>query len=549
MAKSRKDQDLSRQLQEATRKEEELLEQQLRERHRFMIDRLLSDVRFFSHAMEEFVELPQEMQAAKPWDKCVKEMMDEAVKHSHVLAPPSDAPPSLEPIVTLLNFRDKVLSTMLTGALYRKACLDVDFGTGAGPAPQPGPQAGAPPATGHASAGAAGAGAGAVADPAGGVMAELTALAKQARLKSAGGGTSSSDFSKYPLRDLPSAGEAGHFTYDHKKQQHPEGQETAQTEEAQEHSLFHNRIGILLEEMSSMDKALRQMKFGRQTKISQTLTIPSEELRSEIAKVFDKCSRLEHELQMSKAQRHAALDVQLDGSTRKCDDADREIKKNVRRVMKLESDVTSLKAESTAIRREKLDLAEKYEAIASEHLPVLDKIDRELSKLRESVDQRIADAQMLSQMFKMQVEDNIEICKQRDEKARELVVVNSTLRRERLKNQLKDIELGKKETLHQRTIEAREETHNNYKQGKVRIQEARDRLRKKEEEWERLADEVRKRDDEIARLQGEMHKATMTVDELEQQKKECMKEFQAATGRPYAMLLEQCKAKKKVAED
>lgn len=500
--------------QEANRKEEELQEQLLREKHRFLVDRLRADIRYFIHALPEFADPPPEAGQHRTWPQCIKEMEKNMNSQDGVLDASGSIPPGvnsvvLHPIVTLLNYRDRVLSCILMGALYQKALLDDEVQLASGAAQETG-------------------------NP----MAELQELVHALRAK-----CKTDAPEKYQLKELPSAQDPGHFTYQPKKQQGEPGDPQAGAAGEQQ-SAFQTRMLVALREMQSLDRHLRQMKFGKKVSVSGGKSIASDEMRKEIAKVFDKCCRLEHELQMSKAQRHAALDVQVDLHTRKCEEADKEIKKNKDKAMRLESDVQSIKVESAAIRREKGELAEKNQKMANEHLPVLDKLDKHLAVLRDAVDQLTADAEMLSQMFRLQVQDNQKITEERDEKARELARVSRVLRSEKLKNQLKDVELGKKETLYLRTQEARQATQESYKEGKTLIKEAEDRMRQKEVEWQQTKQEVEHRSMKIFSLKEDMRRVTTTVDELEQQKKELMKEFKAATGRPYAMLLEQYKVAK-----
>jgi len=559
-----KKQDTLRLQQEASRKEEELQEQLLRDKHRFLIDRLRADIRYFIHSMQEFTELPPELHA-RSWEQCIGDMLKDMDSQEGVTSGTKDANASsgdggaclaLEPIVALLNYRDRVLGCILTGILYQKAILAEDCQLyPAEPSSPRLPQPTKRPSILHQ-----GLGGGAEARPQSegnvpqapeGPMAELAELVRSLKARSDNGNVPE----KYVLKDLPNAGEPGYFTYEKKQQK--DGAEQSEVpgsaggdapgNVAIEKSAFQTRMLVMLREFEALDRNLRQMKFGKKVSITASAvtskTIPSEEIRKQIANVFDRCSRLEHELQMSKAQQHAALDVQVELNNRKCEEADKEIKKNRELVLKREEIVQTLKAESATIRREKAELAEKHQVMAGEHLPVLDKIDKELGDLRDCMDQLTADAEMLSQMFRLQVQDSKKNTQERDTIAKELASLNSTLRRERLKNQLKDIELGKKETLHQRTIEARQATLDTYTAGKTLIQEAEERMKKKDAEWEETQRQVSRKEEEINQLKEEMRRATISLDELEQQKKECMKEFKAATGRPYAMLLEQYKIK------
>merc|ERR1719229_709738 len=109
--------------------------------------------------------------------------------------------------------------------------------------------------------------------------------------------------------------------------------------------------------------------------------------------------------------------------------------------------------------------------MVKENLPVLDQIDVDLEQLFGDVDQLTADAEMLSSMFRLQVEENRKTIEEREEISKELNKVHRQLKGEKLKSQFKGDELQKKETLYQRTLDARRVTHESYLEQKAKIQE------------------------------------------------------------------------------
>merc|ERR1712087_969689 len=121
-----------------------------------------------------------------------------------------------------------------------------------------------------------------------------------------------------------------------------------------------------------------------------------------------------------------------------------------------------------------MGLQEKNQKMVNENLPVLDKIDKQLSKSREQVDQLTADAEMLSSMFKLQVEENRKTVGERDQISEELKKVHRQLKSEKLKNQFKEDEFRKKESLYERTVEARQATHTLYLEQKAQIAEVKE---------------------------------------------------------------------------
>merc|ERR1712232_111751 len=140
-------------------------------------------------------------------------------------------------------------------------------------------------------------------------------------------------------------------------------------------------------------------------------------------------------------------------------------------------------------------------------------------------------------MFKIQVEENQKNVDDRDEISRELTKTQRLLKSERLKHQFKEDELQKKETLYLRTVEARKSIHESYLEQKVKIGEVEEKMRQREADWQDMLKVVEGRDLEIGNLRDDLRHMSQDVDELEQQKKLCMKEFQKITGRPFNMLL------------
>merc|ERR1712087_409537 len=114
-----------------------------------------------------------------------------------------------------------------------------------------------------------------------------------------------------------------------------------------------------------------------------------------------------------------------------------------------ETDVASLKGELNNVKREKADFQEKNLKMINENLPVIDKIDKQLTKSREHVDQLTADAEMLSSMFKLQVEENRKNVGERDEISEELKKVKRQLKHEQTKTGFKEDEYKKKESLYE----------------------------------------------------------------------------------------------------
>merc|ERR1712050_774382 len=107
----------------------------------------------------------------------------------------------------------------------------------------------------------------------------------------------------------------------------------------------------------------------------------------------------------------------------------------------------------------------------------------------------------------------------RDEISKELSKVQRQLKNERLKNQFKEDELQKKETLYLRTMAARKSIHESYLEQKAQITEVQEKMRKRDEDWQEMLKVVSGRDNEIKSLKDDLRRAHQRIDELEQQKK------------------------------
>jgi len=418
----------------------------------------------------------------------------------------------LESIVALLNYRDKVIKLLCEGLLFQKTLLDLELKI-----PRAEPNL---------------------------LMSEFTQYIQAFNARE---GTLPE---KHRLADLPSAHEAGFFTYDKSNS----GAQTATgsapgtqggTSE-NDVSLMQSTLLTMLKEAQSLDKGIRHVKFGEKVTIPDKhrnagKVIGSDELRPLITKAFDKCSRLEHELQMRKAQRHTPWEVQVDFFKLRCQEKDQQSLQYKSKVHKLEGDVSSFKQEFANLRREKAELAEKNRKMVTESLPDLDRIDADLTESRTDVDRLTADAEMLSSMFRLQVEDSNRSVAARDEVAKDRKIAKKQLKDEREHNRLKDDEQKKKETLYQRTVEARASTHKAYLEQKTRIKEVTDMAQEQEEEWQKMAAELERRDHRVEKLRRKLRHSYTKIDELEQEKKAVMHEFHTLTGHQYCMLLEQFK--------
>jgi len=499
-----KQQDLSKSMRENARIDEEQHGESFRDKFTFLVDRLRDDIRFFYHNLQEFVDLPQDFtrQMVKTWDHYIHDMEMDVKK----AIPPiinDNMPAALDTIVLLMNFRDAIMAHLVNGMLFQKAVLDWDLKSQQSYADQP--------------------------------MVEMAELVVELYSKT------QSVSAKLVTSDMPQLNDTGPFTYDKRRfDKSAEGKTSGL-------SALQSRLMACLRGMQSLDRGLRNMKFGQSVNIPDKRKrdgkfVAADQLRDEVTKWFRKCQSLEQELQANKAQRHAPLEKQVEdltNSNREKDTANKQLRTQIN---KLDGELQSLRNELQTTKRERAELAEKNARMQKENVPMLNQIDKLLGKSKESVEVLTADAELLSNMFKEQMKDNRDNVEKHDEISKELAKIHKNLKNERLKNQFKEDELQKKETLYVRTMAARKAIHEAYLEQKSKITEVEDKMKKREEDWQEMLKVVQGRDSEIKHLKEDQLRTHQRIDELEQQKKMCMKEFKRLTGKPVNMLLEQFKA-------
>jgi len=294
--------------------------------------------------------------------------------------------------------------------------------------------------------------------------------------------------------------------------------------------------------MQLLERKLRHMKYGERITIQDGLMVGTHQVRREITKMFDKYSKLEHELQMSKAHRATSAEVLMEHLVQKIAEREQQNKEQLARMTKLEGDYKGAKHELENLSREKRELLERSEKMANENLPVIEKIDAQLKDLHATVSQLTADAEMLSQMFRLQVHDRARAAEARDEEHKKLTKARRDVKQEQMKGQFKVDELSKKETLCRRTLEARTATHETYLASKALVEEAAERLRAREADHQEMLRHVAGKEERVAQLREELRQQHRTMDDLEQQKKACTEEFRTQTGQSYNMLLEHSKS-------
>jgi len=306
------------------------------------------------------------------------------------------------------------------------------------------------------------------------------------------------------------------------------------------------RMRDLLRQMQSLDHSLRNLKFGDKVQVPDEhrptgKIVPSSHLRGEITKWHEKCQMLEHELRMNKASRHTP-GIQVEHLTRMCDERDEKAKHIISKTLRLEREVETLRSDIANLRRDCDDLKEKSQKMTNEKIPHLDRMNAERGTYSDAVDTLTADAETLCSMFRRQADENKKRVRERDDLLKELSKVQTHLRLARDENQFQVTELQKKETLHLRTMEARQATHESYLNQKKAIMAVEAEVQRRDADWQTMVEALESREREIRGLNEELFEASQKIDKLEQQKKECLKKIESDMGKQYNPLLEQLKA-------
>jgi len=260
-------------------------------------------------------------------------------------------------------------------------------------------------------------------------------------------------------------------------------------------------------------------------------------LRLEVTKWFQKCQEFEHELQLAKASRHAAAHQQVDYE-KDCRALKEQISRQLRQQGNLESENTRLSNERQEVTSKLKEMTEKYNRVANSYVPRLDGLEKLLSQSTEAVDVLTADAELLSSMFRTQVQENKKNIEDRAAIAKDLKKLQGLLKQEKQKNNFMQDELKKKETLIVRAIAARKAMHESFLAEREKSGEIEERMKQRDRDWQEMMSVIQGRDSEIEHLHEDLRRANHRVDELEQQKAFMMKKFVQITGRPSDVLLE-----------
>jgi len=476
--------------------------------HAHMLDRLRNDIRVFVHNLHEFSELPDK-DGPVSWERHVREVLAGV---DVLMGQPSSNKEALENIEKLLNCRDRILSVLVTTCLYSKAVLDDELGLVS------------TAIVGQVNESARKGGAQEV-DSSARVMQQLRTYVCQLRQHSKYDAAPE----KYVLQSsICEPGHEGYFTFSKKEK----------IKYSSEHRQSHlqNSLFALTDGLQCMDRRIRELHSGQAIMCESGEAIPAGDLRKEIATIFDQCLTLRHELQMTKAMEHAAQEEQVE-TRLKLEEAEKDIRLNSQRIVKAEADVQALKAETALICREKAELSDRHAAMVDDFLPLLDGFDRQLILLQER-DVELKDcAWTLTQMLARQADDDHDAKLKRNAQQRDLVALTTTLRQDRMKNQLKDVELSKKEVLGKKMGEMRVQYLEDYERLKCALTEAMEQLDHKVEEWRAVGKEIALKRDVMKKLRAELKDMNQEINSLEDQKRRCLHRFHSQTGSKFPAIL------------
>merc|ERR1712224_244117 len=234
--------------------------------------------------------------------------------------------------------------------------------------------------------------------------------------------------------------------------------------------------------------------------------------------------------------RHAAAHQQVDCPN--CRALKEQISRHMRTQGNLESEITRLSNERQEVTSKLKEVSDRYTRTAEGNARRLDRLEELLMQSTEAVDVLTADAELLSSMFRTQVQENKKNIEDRAAIAKDLKKLQGMLKQERQKNTFMNDELKKKETLIVRAIAARKSMHESFLAERDKSGQIEDRMKQRDCDWQEMLSVIQGRDSEIEHLHEDLRRASHRIDELEQQKAFMMKKFVSITGRPSDVLLE-----------
>ncbi|CAL1145856.1 unnamed protein product [Cladocopium goreaui] len=444
-----------------------------------------ADVRKLFKWLGDYVDLPQDFQRSRTWENCLYDLEMDLKGISAVNA--GKDLPSVEPVAHLMNFRDAVISLMLQSLLFKKAVLDWDLKSERAYADGP--------------------------------MVAMSELAVNIFSK-----TESLPY-KFRPPALPKINGPGPFT---KRPDEKSQRSTAGLTSLQCHLL------AVLREMQSMGKGLRNMDFAEKVHMCEDETgqnPAADELGQEMAKWFERCTQLERELHSNKGERENQMESKVEELERSVTVKETANKKLVTSIHKLEGEVQSLRYEFVALQRERSEVTEQNNRIAKESLPVIEKMRTLVDRSKEATERLTKDSAILSRTFRRQVQETERIIAEKENISKELERAKRQLQTEKEKNEIKEVELQKKETLYLRTMAARKSIQDSFNEQREQIAKVEASMERMEVDRQELLKVIQGKDGHIRELEEDLRRAKKRIAEMEQQRDMALQEFRDETGR------------------
>lgn len=455
------------------------------EQYRFLVETLKADVRKLFKWLGDYVDLPQDFQKSRTWENCLYDLEMDLKGISAVNA--GKDLPSVEPVAHLMNFRDAVISLMLQSLIFKKAVLDWDLKSERAYADGP--------------------------------MVAMFELAVNIFSK-----TESLPY-KFRPPALPKINGPGPFT---KRPDEKSQRSTAGLTSLQCHLL------AVLREMQSMGKGLRNMDFAEKVHMCEDETgqnPAADELGQEMAKWFERCTQLERELHSNKGERENQMESKVEELERSVTVKETANKKLVTSIHKLEGEVQSLRYEFVALQRERSEVTEQNNRIAKESLPVIEKMRTLVDRSKEATERLTKDSAILSRTFRRQVQETERIIAETENISKELERAKRQLQTEKEKNEIKEVELQKKETLYLRTMAARKSIQDSFNEQREQIAKVEASMERMEVDRQELLKVIQGKDGHIRELEEDLRRAKKRIAEMEQQRDMALQEFRDETGR------------------
>jgi len=453
------------------------------EQYRFLVETLKADVRKLFGWLEDYVDLPN--QRSRTWEDLLYDLEMDLKGLSAVNA--GKDLPSVEPVARLMNFRDAIISLMLQSLLFKKAVLDWDLKSERAYADGP--------------------------------MVAMSELAVNIFSK-----TESLPY-KYRPTALPQINGPGPFT---KRPDEKSHRSTAAL------TMLQCQLLAVLREMQSMGKGLRNMDFAEKVHMSgdETGQNPSaDELGQEMAKWFERCTQLERELHSNKGERENQMENKVGELERSVAVKETANKKLVTSIHKLEGDVQSLRYEFVALQRERSEVTEQNNRIAKESLPVIEKMRTLVDRSKEATERLTKDSAILSRTFRRQVQETERILEEKDNISKELERAKRQLQTEKERNEIKEVELQKQETLYLRTMAARKSIQDSVNEQLEKIAKVEASMERMELDRQELLKVMQGKDGHIRELEEDLRRDKKRIAEMEQQRDMALQEFRRLTGR------------------